>query len=140
MNDVVATDPWAALRRHTPARIALGRAGDGMPTAEVLRFAAAHAQARDAVQVPLDVPALCAALHADGWQTLPAASRAATRAVRASSSSRGFSSATSARRNLCDATTRSTTASTTASSTPRAAGALTPGATAAGSTSRQTVR
>ena len=72
-------DPWAELRRHTPARIGLGRAGTSLPTHEVLRFAAAHAQARDAVHVPLDVPALVAALHADGWPTLEVASRAPTR-------------------------------------------------------------
>ena len=74
-------DPWAALRRHTPARIALGRTGGSLPTAEVLRFAAAHAQARDAVLVPLDVTALQAALQADGWQPLLARSRAADRAT-----------------------------------------------------------
>lgn len=72
-------DPWSVLRRHTPARIGLGRAGTSLPTAEVLRFAAAHAQARDAVHVPLDVPALAAVLAADGWQTLQARSRAPTR-------------------------------------------------------------
>jgi ethanolamine ammonia-lyase small subunit len=74
-------DPWFNLRRHTSARIALGRAGTSVPTAEVLRFAAAHAQARDAVHVPLDVPALVAALQADGWAVLTAQSRAATREV-----------------------------------------------------------
>jgi len=77
--DAPAADPWAELRRHTPARIGLGRVGTSLPTHEVLRFAAAHAQARDAVHVPLDVPALVAALQADGWPTLEVASRAPTR-------------------------------------------------------------
>lgn len=74
-----APDPWVALRRHTPARLALGRSGVSLPTDEVLRFAAAHAQARDAVHVPLDVPALVAELQADGWQPLVAISRAPDR-------------------------------------------------------------
>ncbi len=72
-------DPWADLRRHTPARIALGRSGAGMPTAEVLRLSAAHAQARDAVHVALDTQALEAALQAQGLRTLQVASRAASR-------------------------------------------------------------
>lgn len=72
-------DPWVDLRRHTPARIALGRAGTSLPTAELLRFAAAHAQARDAVHVPLDVAALRAALQADGWQPVEVHSRAPLR-------------------------------------------------------------
>lgn len=75
----VPADPWADLRRHTPARIALGRAGGSLPTHELLRFNAAHAQARDAVHVPLDVPRLAAELQADGWRTLAVASRATTR-------------------------------------------------------------
>jgi ethanolamine ammonia-lyase small subunit len=77
--DAPPPDPWTELRRHTPARIALGRAGTSLPTHELLHFAAAHAAARDAVHVPLDVPTLQAALAADGWSTLTVASRAASR-------------------------------------------------------------
>ena len=60
------TDPWTALRRHTPAHISLGRAGTSLPTREVLRFAGAHALARDAVHLPLDVDAMRAELRAAG--------------------------------------------------------------------------
>ena len=74
-----SADPWAALRRHTPARIALGRAGTSLPTHELLRLAAAHAEARDAVWVALDGPALAGTLHAQGWATLPVHSRAPDR-------------------------------------------------------------
>ena len=73
-------DPWAALRQHTNARIALGRVGTSLPTAEVLRFGAAHAMARDAIHTPLDSAALAASLQADGWHTLDAHSQAPTRA------------------------------------------------------------
>ena len=72
-------DPWTALRRHTPARISLGRSGTSLPTTEVLRFAAAHALARDAVHLPLDVAALLADLRAQGLDAATVASRAASR-------------------------------------------------------------
>ena len=36
-------DPWTALRRHTAARIGLGRAGDSVPTERLLEFEVAHA-------------------------------------------------------------------------------------------------
>jgi len=55
-------DPWAELRRHTPARIGLGRTGDAVPTSAVLRFEAAHALARDAVHDVLDADRLAADL------------------------------------------------------------------------------
>jgi ethanolamine ammonia-lyase small subunit len=55
-------DFWDYLRRATPARIALGRAGDGLPTRRVLEFELAHARARDAVKANLDPAALIAEL------------------------------------------------------------------------------
>ena len=55
-------DPWIGLRRHTAARIALGRAGPSVPTAELLKFSYDHAQARDAVHSQLDIDALAAQL------------------------------------------------------------------------------
>lgn len=72
-------DPWANLRQHTAARIALGRVGASLPTAEVLRLGLAHAQARDAVHTPLDFAALAAQLQADGWPTVQVRSQAPTR-------------------------------------------------------------
>jgi len=72
-------DPWQALRRHTAARIGLGRVGASMPTAELLRFGLAHAQARDAVHSPLDTAALAAALVAEGFQCLQVKSLAPDR-------------------------------------------------------------
>lgn len=53
--DAVAQEFWRDLRRNTQARIGLGRTGDALPTSEVLALRAAHAAARDAVHVPLEV-------------------------------------------------------------------------------------
>jgi ethanolamine ammonia-lyase small subunit len=57
---------WRDLRRFTPARVALGRVGNGLPTGAHLDFQAAHAAARDAVHACLDIPALQAKLGRAG--------------------------------------------------------------------------
>ncbi|MFN3869016.1 MAG: ethanolamine ammonia-lyase subunit EutC [Hyphomicrobiaceae bacterium] len=74
-------DPWVHLGRWTAARIALGRAGASLPTREVLSFALAHAQARDAVHAQLDRAALAKKLRALGLQTVNIESQARDRAT-----------------------------------------------------------
>jgi ethanolamine ammonia-lyase small subunit len=77
----VLPDPWAALRAHTPARIALGRSGSSLPTREVLGFGLAHARARDAVHHALDVEKLLQELKSSGYGAFSVRSAAADRAT-----------------------------------------------------------
>ena len=74
-------DPWFRLSQHTRARLGLGRTGVSLPTREVLDFALAHAQARDAVHARLDHKAVLATLTALGVATVTIESRAADREV-----------------------------------------------------------
>ena len=53
---------WRRFTSVTRARIALGRAGDALPTARSLEFAYAHACARDAALAHVDFTALAARL------------------------------------------------------------------------------
>lgn len=78
--DPVIDSPWQGLRRHTRARIALGRAGHSLPTEPLLAFRLAHAQARDAVHLPFESEALVQRLQRDlGWPAWRLRSGAADR-------------------------------------------------------------
>jgi ethanolamine ammonia-lyase small subunit len=81
MADVPAlpNDPLAALRLATSARVGLGRAGQGLPTAPMLAFQLAHARAQDAVHASLDIERVRAAVGLP--ETLVVDSAADTREV-----------------------------------------------------------
>ncbi|GAA4552061.1 ethanolamine ammonia-lyase subunit EutC [Pseudonocardia xishanensis] len=82
MTDAAAsTDPFDRLRSATRARVALGRAGDALPTSRLLELRAAHAAARDAVHSPLDAEALAAEIRGLDCEVLLVRSAAADRAV-----------------------------------------------------------
>lgn len=70
---------WDSLRQHTAARVALGRAGPGLPTQHHLSFQVAHAQARDAVHLELDAQALVTQLSSLGGECLAVHSAAPDR-------------------------------------------------------------
>jgi ethanolamine ammonia-lyase small subunit len=73
-------DPaWAKLRRHTPARIGLARAGSGLATREHLSFQLAHASARDAVHDALEAEPLLEGLRDRGLDALHLTSAASER-------------------------------------------------------------
>jgi ethanolamine ammonia-lyase small subunit len=76
---LVQSDPWDALRTHTSARIAIGRVGGSLPSAEVLRFGLAHARARDAVHHPLVSADLATRLRAAGFRVAQVRSQAPDR-------------------------------------------------------------
>ncbi len=77
----VTAAAWSPLRRLTPARIALGRAGHSLPTAAHLDFQLAHAQARDAVHLGLDIERLAADVQVLGLPVLRLHSAAADRTI-----------------------------------------------------------
>lgn len=69
------------LKHCTPARIGLSPPGTPPPTYAALRFMRDHAQARDAVHLPLDFVSLEKAIAEIGWKTLRVRSAAADRAT-----------------------------------------------------------
>ena len=74
-----AGDTWAALKRFTSARIALGRAGGSLRSAALLDFRLAHARARDAVQMKFRATAIADELHRIGLPTVRLATGAGDR-------------------------------------------------------------
>ena len=74
-------DFWTSLRATTQARIGLGRAGDALPTRDVLELRSAHAVARDAVHLPYDADRLETGLVDLGVEVCRLRSRAADRAT-----------------------------------------------------------
>ena len=76
---LVTPTPWDALTNFTDARVALGRAGNSLPTVAHLAFQLAHAQARDAVHLPFDAHGIQSSLQALGLPTLRLHSQATDR-------------------------------------------------------------
>jgi len=72
-------DTWAALRRFTPARVALGRTGVSLPTARQLDLQEALALARDAVRAEFDAKAIAAELRTVGIESVECRSAATDR-------------------------------------------------------------
>jgi ethanolamine ammonia-lyase small subunit len=72
---------WFSLRNFTGARIALGRAGCGLPVKAHLEFQAAHARARDAVHAELHVEDVKNDIISCGWPVRTVQSAAPNRQV-----------------------------------------------------------
>jgi len=68
MSDLAKVELREALRRYTPARVGLRRAGSTVATADQLEFQLDHALARDAVHAKLDVAGLLEGLRRIGFE------------------------------------------------------------------------
>jgi ethanolamine ammonia-lyase small subunit len=81
MSSDKSPDLWGTLKRFTDARIGLGRSGVALPTTEVLKFALAHARARDAVLTATDWGSLEREVQAARFETHQIASAAPNRDI-----------------------------------------------------------
>jgi len=79
MSKHIVDNSWHVLREYTAARIGLGRAGISVPTKHLLAFQLAHAQAQDAVHLPLDVEKLTSAIES-GYECISVHSQVSDRA------------------------------------------------------------
>ncbi len=80
MSAITTINPWKFLSEFTDARIALGRAGNSIPTNELLKFQLAHAQAKDAVYSIINTDRLKSEISELGLETLLLHSKASNRA------------------------------------------------------------
>lgn len=76
---VVTPDGWDYLKEYTSARVAIGRSGGSLPTAEWLNFKLSHARARDTVHLEFDPFHLASSIQAIGCETLVIKTRATDR-------------------------------------------------------------
>lgn len=79
--NLVIDNPWQSLKKHTAARIALGRAGGSVPTAHHLAFQLDHALARDAVHKLVPWQKIHPQLESPGLDILHLRSQAEDRQV-----------------------------------------------------------
>jgi ethanolamine ammonia-lyase small subunit len=79
--DPVINNSWCKLRRYTDARIGLGRAGISQTTNTHLQFQLDHANARDAIHIPLDTDLIVEDLLRLGISSVVLNSRAENRTV-----------------------------------------------------------
>ncbi len=99
---IVSANSWQQLQQFTHARIALGRAGNSLPTAPALDFALAHAEARDAVHYVLDIDKLMAELSGAGLRPILVNSNAPDRTTYLQQPSMGRTLAPDSRTHLAD--------------------------------------
>lgn len=79
MEEIAARDVLCELKKHTNARIALGRAGNSLPTKEILQFGLSHALARDAVLRPFDAQKIATLLNENSIRSIVVDSQAQDR-------------------------------------------------------------
>jgi len=72
-------DSWDILKQFTNARIALGRAGNALPTHEVLQLKMAHSRAKDAIYSAIDIKALTTGFRSMQLQTITVKSEIASK-------------------------------------------------------------
>ena len=101
-NVIVSADSWQQLQKFTHARIALGRSGNSVPTTPALKFALAHAEARDAVHYALNVDAFIAEADNAGLRPILVSSNAPDRMTYLQQPSMGRTLSPASRAQLAD--------------------------------------